>query len=35
MAPTPLTDWLAAADMTSTWTTSVRTGALILAGAVS
>jgi len=33
MAPTPLTDWLIEADKTSTWTTSVCTGALILAGA--
>jgi transcriptional regulator GlxA family with amidase domain len=29
----PLRDWLLAADQTSTWTTSVCTGALILAGA--
>jgi transcriptional regulator GlxA family with amidase domain len=29
----PLQDWLVAADATSTWTTSVCTGALILAGA--
>jgi transcriptional regulator GlxA family with amidase domain len=29
----PLRDWLIAADQTSTWTTSVCTGALILAGA--
>jgi transcriptional regulator GlxA family with amidase domain len=33
MPPGPLTDWLVAADKTSTWTTSVCTGALILAGA--
>ena len=33
MAPGPLQDWLLAADKTSTWTTSVCTGALILAGA--
>jgi transcriptional regulator GlxA family with amidase domain len=31
MAPAPLTDWLAEADKTSTWTTTVCTGALILA----
>jgi transcriptional regulator GlxA family with amidase domain len=31
MAPTPLTDWLVEADKTSTWTTTVCTGALILA----
>ena len=29
----PLRDWLIAADQTSTWTTSVCTGSLILAGA--
>ena len=29
----PLQDWLLAADQTSTWTTSVCTGSLILAGA--
>jgi transcriptional regulator GlxA family with amidase domain len=33
MGPGPLRDWLLAADETSTWTTSVCTGALILAGA--
>lgn len=33
MAPGPLTDWLVEADKTSTWTTSVCTGALILASA--
>ncbi|MGD0698615.1 MAG: DJ-1/PfpI family protein [Trebonia sp.] len=33
MAPGPLQDWLVKADETSTWTTSVCTGALILAGA--
>lgn len=33
MTPGPLRDWLLAADQTSTWTTSVCTGALILAGA--
>lgn len=33
MRPSPLRDWLIAADETSTWTTSVCTGALILAGA--
>jgi transcriptional regulator GlxA family with amidase domain len=33
MAPGPLADWLIAADKTSTWTTSVCTGALILASA--
>jgi transcriptional regulator GlxA family with amidase domain len=33
MGPGPLQDWLLAADQTSTWTTSVCTGALILAGA--
>jgi transcriptional regulator GlxA family with amidase domain len=33
MTPGPLRDWLLAADETSTWTTSVCTGALILAGA--
>jgi len=33
MTPGPLRDWLIAADKTSTWTTSVCTGALILAGA--
>ncbi len=33
MAPGPLTDWLIQADQTSTWTTSVCTGSLILAGA--
>jgi len=31
MAPGPLTDWLVEADKTSTWTTTVCTGALILA----
>jgi transcriptional regulator GlxA family with amidase domain len=31
--PGPLQDWLLAADLTSTWTTSVCTGALILARA--
>jgi transcriptional regulator GlxA family with amidase domain len=33
MEPGPLQDWLVKADETSTWTTSVCTGALILAGA--
>jgi transcriptional regulator GlxA family with amidase domain len=33
MGPGPLRDWLLAADETSTWTTSVCTGALILAAA--
>ena len=33
MGPGPLQDWLLAADETSTWTTSVCTGALILAAA--
>ena len=33
MTPGPLQDWLLEADKTSTWTTSVCTGALILAGA--
>jgi transcriptional regulator GlxA family with amidase domain len=33
MTDGPLRDWLIAADKTSTWTTSVCTGALILAGA--
>lgn len=33
MSPGPLRDWLVEADKTSTWTTSVCTGALILAGA--
>jgi transcriptional regulator GlxA family with amidase domain len=33
MGPGPLQDWLLAADRTSAWTTSVCTGALILAGA--
>jgi transcriptional regulator GlxA family with amidase domain len=33
MAPGPLQDWLIEADKTSTWTTSVCTGALILAAA--
>jgi transcriptional regulator GlxA family with amidase domain len=33
MTPGPLQDWLREADKTSTWTTSVCTGALILAGA--
>ena len=33
MAVGPLQDWLAEADKTSTWTTSVCTGALILAAA--
>ena len=33
MTPGPLQDWLIAADKTSTWTTSVCTGALILASA--
>ena len=33
MTPGPLQDWLIAADETSTWTTSVCTGALILARA--
>jgi len=33
MGPGPLPDWLVKADETSTWTTSVCTGALILAGA--
>ena len=32
-ADSPLRDWLIAADQTSTWTTSVCTGSLILAGA--
>ena len=32
-AGSPLRDWLIAADQTSTWTTSVCTGSLILAGA--
>lgn len=32
-APGPLRDWLLAADQTSTWTTSVCTGALILGAA--
>ncbi len=33
MTPGPLQDWLIEADKTSTWTTSVCTGALVLAGA--
>jgi transcriptional regulator GlxA family with amidase domain len=33
LAPGPLQNWLLAADQTSTWTTSVCTGALILAAA--
>jgi transcriptional regulator GlxA family with amidase domain len=33
MEGSPLRDWLVAADQTSTWTTSVCTGSLILAGA--
>ena len=33
MTPGPLQDWLLEADKTSTWTTSVCTGALVLAGA--
>ena len=33
MDGSPLRDWLIAADQTSTWTTSVCTGSLILAGA--
>jgi transcriptional regulator GlxA family with amidase domain len=33
MTPGPLRDWLLAADQTSTWTTSVCTGSLILAAA--
>jgi transcriptional regulator GlxA family with amidase domain len=33
MDDSPLRDWLIAADQTSTWTTSVCTGSLILAGA--
>jgi transcriptional regulator GlxA family with amidase domain len=33
MTPGPLQDWLLAADETSTWTTSVCTGALILGAA--
>jgi transcriptional regulator GlxA family with amidase domain len=33
MAPGPLQDWILAADKTSAWTTSVCTGALILAAA--
>jgi len=33
MEGSPLRDWLIAADRTSTWTTSVCTGSLILAGA--
>ena len=33
LAPGPLQDWLLAVDQTSTWTTSVCTGALILAAA--
>ena len=32
MTPGPLQDWLIEADKTSTWTTSVCTGALVLAG---
>ena len=32
MGPGPLHDWLIEADRTSTWTTSVCTGALVLAG---
>ena len=33
MTPGPLRDWLVEADKTSTWTTSVCTGALVLAAA--
>ncbi|HTR95666.1 MAG TPA: DJ-1/PfpI family protein [Trebonia sp.] len=33
MTPGPLQDWVIEADKTSTWTTSVCTGALVLAGA--
>jgi transcriptional regulator GlxA family with amidase domain len=33
MTPGPLRDWLIEADQTSTWTTSVCTGALVLAAA--
>lgn len=33
MTPGPLREWLIEADKTSTWTTSVCTGALVLAGA--
>jgi transcriptional regulator GlxA family with amidase domain len=33
MTPGPLQDWIIEADKTSTWTTSVCTGALVLAGA--
>ena len=33
MTPGPLQDWLVEADKTSTWTTSVCTGALVMAGA--
>jgi transcriptional regulator GlxA family with amidase domain len=33
MTPGPLQDWLVEADKTSTWTTSVCTGALVLAAA--
>jgi transcriptional regulator GlxA family with amidase domain len=33
MGDSPLREWLIAADQTSTWTTSVCTGSLILAGA--
>ena len=33
LGPGPLTDWLLAADQTSAWTTSVCTGALLLAAA--
>ena len=33
MTPGPLRDWILAADQTSTWTTSVCTGSLILAAA--
>jgi len=33
MGDTPLRDWLISADKTTTWTTSVCTGALILASA--
>lgn len=33
MTPGPLRDWLVAADQTTSWTTSVCTGALILAAA--
>jgi len=33
MTPGPLREWLLAADTTSTWTTSVCTGALVLAAA--